>query len=353
MTMQYPLATEPTGTELRAALLPAARATLDNPKVREAYELFVKTAANLEGVGSIFEMMLRPEASGGVVAGRQAGAFVPRQLTVFANPEPALGPGGLSVVMTGGMYWEFLPGCFYANGKSFDGRSVAMDVTSFQTIETIPSGDAEVVGRNGRQPITKYVRVDVTCGDLSTSVAISNIALAGQFVAAYRNYIEVLVGRPYKEVHPYRDLNAPPIRQTSVPSTGSVPRTSEHKPSQQSSGFWKPLTAAVAFVALVVFLGQFRTDAPSPPLPNSAIPTSPPVQQSPSPPVRMPSAPVREARTRQGSNVRSGPSGETSIVRTVPAGTALRILETVNGWHRVSLGSDAAAIGWVHRSLMD
>ena len=363
MNSQYPLATGPTGTELRAILLPDARRTLNDDRVREAWELFVKTAENLQGVGSIFEMMLRPEVRGNVVNGERANAFMPRQINIFANPEPALGPGGHSVVMTGGMFWEFLPGRFFANGHTYDGLQVAMDVGGFQTIEITPSGDAEVVGYSGRQPIMKYVRVDVSCGSLRTSVAFSNIALAGHFVAAYRNYIEVLAGRPYKEVHPYRDLNAAPIQRLPAPLSRQVDTVAYPEPSRKSA---RPLKAIMGILGLFVALGaigHIANQSSKPTALSNATPTSSAsgqqagtlsnratIQSSPS--QLAVSSAGRDGRTKQGANIRSGPSGDAPVIRTVAGGTPLRIVETVNNWHRISLGGEGP-IGWIHRSLVD
>ena len=194
---------QPATSERRRAILPQARAALGDPALRQAYEAFVRAATDLADAGMVFEMVHRTSPDG-EMAPRE-----PRNLSVAAVPEAGIEKDCHTVVLMGVGFWEFLPGFFYGSERVIEGRRIAMDVGSFRFVESTPSGDAEIVGTTEAGPLAQYMRIDVSGDGLVKSLAISNAALGGAFVAAYRAYIEVLAGCPYKILHPYRQLGAP------------------------------------------------------------------------------------------------------------------------------------------------
>ncbi|PWC27473.1 SH3 domain-containing protein [Teichococcus aestuarii] len=189
--------------EARIALLQDARAYLERPGLREAFRQFVRTAADLAKAGLVFEVVTRPDAGGG------AFRHLPRHLTITTRPEPGLGEDESTVLLMGVGFWEFLPGRFQGSERVLDATRLAMDVGSFRFVENTPSGDAEIVGHEDGRPLAQYLRIDISGEGLEKSIAVSNTALGGAFVAAYRNYLEVLAERPYRSLHPYRQLSAP------------------------------------------------------------------------------------------------------------------------------------------------
>lgn len=352
------------GEERRAQLLPSAIAVVENPKVREAWETFVAMASQVSDAGAIFEILFRHDVRGDVIGGRQAHVIEQRQIFIGTRDEPLLGPGGRTVTVMGGMYCEFLPGRFFANGQDFDGLAVALDVGAIQVPEPKPSGDSDALPPLNGVPQARYVRVEISCGSLRVNLAISNMQLAGFFVAAYRNYIEVLAGRPYKQIHPYRDLNtAPQVAAGATPYADAGTELGRSLGLMINSVIKKTLIWGGGFLAFLVVLGTIvdkgssqRQDRPA-----QQSYQAPPAAQSPGTPsaanISAATRPVtegvlRETQTKQGANVRSSPIGDASIVRTLGKGTPVRVLEVSGGWNRVSL-SEGASIGWIHRSLLE
>jgi uncharacterized protein YgiM (DUF1202 family) len=81
-----------------------------------------------------------------------------------------------------------------------------------------------------------------------------------------------------------------------------------------------------------------------------AEPNSPPtVSTSPSSDPQ--AAPTNSTVTmRQGGNLRTGPSGSHSAIRTIPRGTAARVFgHAPGGWYQIG---DTAPWGWMHGSML-
>jgi hypothetical protein len=168
----------------------------------------------------------------------------------------------------------------------------------------------------------------------------------------------------------------------SVPGTGlsyqhrfSKPPNSPAVPPTQTARSGIPL--AVCFIVAVMLVGGYLgSRAPS------FTPTSP-VEQSASAPTAIPNLqlepapvsalsskapsdsiragssdarpvnvmPVKEAVTTTVANVRAAPSMSGAIVRTLPKGTSVQVLQADNGWLQVGQ-RDGEALGWVRASLL-
>lgn len=441
--------------EERVALLQDARAYLERPGLREAYRQFVRTAADLAKAGMVFEVVTRPDAGG---TPRQQ----PRHLTVTTRPEHGLGEDESTVLLMGVGFWEFLPGRFQGSERVMDATRLAMDVGTFRFVENTPSGDAEIVGYENGRPLAQYMRIDISGEGLEKSIAVSNVALGGAFVAAYRNYLEVMSERPYRSLHPYRQLgtpaaaSGPPPRvlagriaprlaapftaaaasHAAGPGAGRVtgPAASAAldapalpaaaamaRPRRRGGMRWAwlgivPALAGAWFLVNLALPQQEAPDAPAGRVPPSAAPSSggpsssgpssaaparayaPPAATAPSasagpsstaaapaelpplptvdlaPPLPLPPpaapeptaatappAPTaspdiaisgRVARVRVDSNVRSAPSSGASVVRTVAAGTVLRIAREEFGWQHVFL-LNGTELGWIYGTLLE
>jgi len=425
--------------------LPEARAALESASLRLAYEAFVRAAVDLSEAGMIFEMVHRPGPEGGM-APRE-----PRNLSVAAVPEPGIEPGCQTVVLMGVGFWEFLPGFFYGSEQVVDGRRIAMDVGSFRFVERTPSGDAEIIGQGEDGPLAQYMRIDISGVGLVKSLAVSNVALGGAFVAAYRAYIEVLAGCPYKMLHPYRQLSSPLPPPPPPPQPVARPVVEPPAPRRRTQGSitpaWQRPRAAWAWLAvppalaLAYLLGSQGTPEPTPPSPTAMAPqplspppaptaqqpgpmvppwaaptpatplpaplpepAAPPLIQDPAtglplPPPAPPPAPPRGTATpepaatvppvndaappvspeaspltppsrpasegtggqlgglwrrgvvRQDANVRAAPFGGSPILRVVPTGAELRVIEEDQGWLRVAL-PDGTSLGWIYGALV-
>jgi uncharacterized protein YgiM (DUF1202 family) len=59
-----------------------------------------------------------------------------------------------------------------------------------------------------------------------------------------------------------------------------------------------------------------------------------------------------ETRTKQAANVRADASPQGQVVQTLPADTAVRVLEDKGNWRRVATDG-SAPLGWVHKSLLN
>ncbi|UFN51664.1 DUF4236 domain-containing protein (plasmid) [Roseomonas sp. OT10] len=83
----------------------------------------------------------------------------------------------------------------------------------------------------------------------------------------------------------------------------------------------------------------------------AAIPQPAPAVASPAPApaAPVPSEAIERVVTRSAANVRATPNGEGAVVRTAPAGTALRVHGRSGGWVRVG---DTQPWGWIHGSLL-
>lgn len=440
----------PSASDKRRAMLRDVRAALADPALRAAYEAFVKAASDVAEAGLIFEMVERRGRPGEPPPALRE----PRALSIAVVPEPAIEPGFRIVVLMGVGFWEFLPGRFYGSERVLDGTRLAMDTGTYRFFENTASGDAEIVGHSEGRPLAQYLRVDIQGDGLSKSIAISNMALGGAFVAAYRNYVEVLAGCPYRSLHPYRQLAAPALQpepglQRATPAevasqAAALPAASRAMPP---AGLAAPLAAAgaarlgqprparprrdgarswrsrhwawlallpviLAAYGLGAMLGGGAPEAPSPapreadraprlsdppptaapPAPLAAQPSTtapglpplagtvdlpdgtaegtdlppPPPVAPPVPPRPEPQATIQpvepdsgqlgglwqEARVRQDANVRSQPLGGSPIVRALPTGTPVRIIETHQGWMRIAL-ADGTVLGWIYGALLE
>lgn len=108
-------------------------------------------------------------------------------------------------------------------------------------------------------------------------------------------------------------------------------------------------------VACIVAAVWYVVAGPQRPTPAPVAASAPAATDAAAPQVAAPSArPIgsRDGRTKQGSNVRAGPSGTAPVLRTVADNTTVRIVEVSGGWMRVSVG-DAPPIGWIHGSLIE
>ncbi|MXP62082.1 SH3 domain-containing protein [Roseomonas sp. M0104] len=407
--------------------------------MRQAYEAFVRAATDLAEAGMVFEMVHRSGPEGGM-APRE-----PRGLSVAAVPEQGIEKDCHTVVLMGVGFWEFLPGFFYGSERVIEGRRIAMDVGSFRFVESSPSGDAEIIGQAETGPLAQYMRIDISGDGLVKSLAISNAALGGAFVAAYRAYLEVLAGCPYKMLHPYRQLGAsvapaadpatqpqsPQQPQRPAPPRPAAPlsaRQSAPERGRHPGLVWGWLAVPPALAAAYL-LGVLATgpDTPAParapqppplqappaaqprleqapgpaapmpvppvgvtapppqnggtelPLPPPPAPPPPPIAAAPPPvpapaqPGSPPSAPPAAAEApsatpappsggqlggmwrpglvTQDSNVRAAPFGGAPILRVVPGGTQVRIIENSEGWLRVAL-PDGTTLGWIYGGLI-
>jgi hypothetical protein len=61
---------------------------------------------------------------------------------------------------------------------------------------------------------------------------------------------------------------------------------------------------------------------------------------------------TRSVIVRQTANVRAEPSLSGAVLRTVPRGTTLQVVQSENGWLRVT-ARDGEPLGWVHSSLVN
>ncbi|HWL82136.1 MAG TPA: SH3 domain-containing protein [Roseomonas sp.] len=428
---------QPATSERRRAILPQARAALQDPALRQAYEAFVRAATDLAEAGMVFEMVHRSAPEGGM-APRE-----PRNLSVAAVPEKGIEKDCHTVVLMGVGFWEFLPGYFYGSERVIEGSRIAMDVGSFRFVESTPSGDAEIIGQTEAGPLAQYMRIDISGDGLVKSLAISNAALGGAFVAAYRAYLEVLAGCPYKMLHPYRQLSAPttpaidpahpaqPQPQRPAPPRAAAPLSTRRSAPERSGHpglLWAwlavPPALAAAYLLGVMATGQDSTPAPppapppvaeSPPATSHVLPPEPgrapiapaPVVEPPAttpapqgdmadlplpppppppppeaaapqpspPPAQLQPAPLtlppaseappaaappstgqlggmwRPGMVTQDSNVRAAPFGGAPILRVVPGGTQVRIIESSEGWLRVAL-PDGTTLGWIYGGLI-
>ncbi|KAA2211758.1 SH3 domain-containing protein [Teichococcus oryzae] len=298
---------------------------MENPELARAYEDFREAAVALSGVGMLFEMVHRPDPRFGGLVPRE-----PRNLSIAAVPEAALGADAATVVLMGVGFWEFLPGFFFGSDRIIDGRRMAMDTGSFRFTENTPSGDAEIIGQTEAGPLAQYMRIDISGDGLVKSLAVSNLALGGAFVAAYRNYVEVLAGYPYKLLHPYRQLSLPqaqpqlqpgataaqpaarPVVPT-LPGAGALPASRPAPPPRSAapsrrgpSGVAWGWLAVPPLVALAFYLGSLTStgepeEGPTPPParstgsvvspPASLAPATPPAALAPVPEVSLPPPP--------------------------------------------------------------
>lgn len=87
---------------------------------------------------------------------------------------------------------------------------------------------------------------------------------------------------------------------------------------------------------------------PPPPTLEASVTTLP----APLPPAASPVSQAHVGRMKQTANVRVGPSNAAAVLRTIPANTAVRIIDTNATWAKVAL-DDAVAIGWVYRPLIE
>lgn len=400
--------------EARIALLQDARAYLERPGLREAFRQFVRTAADLSKSGLVFEVVTRPDAAGATAR------HLPRHLTITTRPEPGLGEEESTVLLMGVGFWEFLPGRFQGSERVLDATRMAMDVGTFRFVENTPSGDAEIVGHEDGRPLAQYLRIEISGEGLEKSVAVSNTALGGAFVAAYRNYLEVLAERPYRSLHPYRQLGTPatppPPRSRKTRITRRLAGPAASAPARPATGApararrqgglrWAWLGAIPALGGAWLLMNllvapQQATEAPRPAAPPSAPPapaSTPPAPPAgaaarpetpaagpsqalepvptidlppplPLPPPSAPEPPAaaapvqpaapgpaslgRAARVRVDANVRAAPSGSAPVVRTVLAGTEVRIAGEEYGWQRVLL-PNGTELGWIYGNLID
>ncbi|MFC3125598.1 SH3 domain-containing protein [Pseudoroseomonas globiformis] len=423
---------QPSVSEQRRAILPEAARVLESPEVERAYGDFLQAAIELSHAGMVFEMVHRPDPMLGALVPRE-----PRNLTVSAVPEAALGKEAQTVVLMGVGFWEFLPGFFFGSDRIIDGRRMAMDVGSFRFTENSPSGDAEIIGHSENGPLAQYMRIDISGDGLVKSLAVSNVALGGAFVAAYRAYIEALAGYPYKLLHPYRQLSLPvqapaPVAQPAErpsrplqPAARAVPAAAAPR---RSRAIWGWL-AVPPLIGLAFFLGSLTTgggsDGPQPssppqpqpvapaqqspatasppvlaPVPEVALSEQPPVVEDPNglpmPPPPAPPAPPRSAGAteapsesaaappviqapgprnltlpgeaqppaagaaatawrpgaiRQAANLRAAAFGGSPVLRVLPAGTPVRIVEESEGWLRLT-SQEGESLGWVYNTLV-
>jgi hypothetical protein len=64
--------------------------------------------------------------------------------------------------------------------------------------------------------------------------------------------------------------------------------------------------------------------------------------------------PALRVVVRQPANVRAGPSGSATVLRTVPRGAEFRLLDrAASGWMRVAEPGTAEPMGWVHASRVE
>lgn len=138
------------------------------------------------------------------------------------------------------------------------------------------------------------------------------------------------------------------------------------------TGLWIALLVAVGVGLIALMNGG--SSPPSPPTvhtPSVSIPTYAPTQtvqqtiqqqRTAAPPVTAPAPdlsqlridldpPARFVTTNQGANVRSAPSMQSTVLRTVVKDTRLQVHATEGNWMRISpAGEDP--MGWIHRSLL-
>lgn len=124
-----------------------------------------------------------------------------------------------------------------------------------------------------------------------------------------------------------------------------VPPPSE--PTQEATRRWGWVTLACIVGAVIYLAARPQQQTPAPPASAITAETIPQAAASSSRPLS-----IRDGRTKQGANVRAGPSNGAAVLRTVAANTSVRIIEVSGGWIRVSIG-DAPPIGWVHGSLIE
>lgn len=137
-------------------------------------------------------------------------------------------------------------------------------------------------------------------------------------------------------------------RDTVVPTSASnnLPQSVERQ--------WRGITV-VAVIVVISYLVNHTVTSNSPQPAPSAPFAAPVYAAEVSTPPIVPSAQpqrVRNGRTKQGANLRGGPSNAATILRTIPANTAVRIIETNGRWARIAL-DDAAPVGWVYRPLIE
>lgn len=130
------------------------------------------------------------------------------------------------------------------------------------------------------------------------------------------------------------------LREQTLPPDG---------PTRESTKSWGWFILACVIAAIVYVAAKSQQQAllplaaPAPAIADTAVPQAATSSH--------PSG-IRGGRTKQGANVRAGPSGSAAVLRTVAANTNIRIIEVSGGWMQVSIG-DAPPIGWVHGSLID
>lgn len=113
---------------------------------------------------------------------------------------------------------------------------------------------------------------------------------------------------------------------------------------------WCWFVVACIIAAVLYAAGKPQQHSPAPVSISASATTDTAISQAAVPTPH--SAGFRGGRTKQGANVRAGPSGSAPVLRTVTSNTTVRIVEVSGGWMRVSLG-DATPIGWIHGSLIE
>jgi hypothetical protein len=229
--------------ELRRGSLSTARYALKKPGVRGTYEAFVETAGALSGSDALYEMVRRPDLGARPPPSHApAEAMELRPFAVATVTEAGIQQGCRTVVLAGKDVIEFLPGLCCVGARVLDTTSVAMDIGSFRTVEEAPPPDADTDGMAGPQSITLYARIEITGEAVETSIAVSSMDRAADFVAAYREYVETLAGRPYQEIHPQR---APGASVAPRPALAEGQGTRPARATSQAGvlgGDWSRLT---------------------------------------------------------------------------------------------------------------
>lgn len=144
-----------------------------------------------------------------------------------------------------------------------------------------------------------------------------------------------------------KDWLGPNPLSSDATASPSTTQPSESQPPEKKGRVLLGMTviAGIMLSSYLASKGQLFT-------PLAPVDTPPLTPQMTSSHVASPAPQPRVGRMKQTANVRGGPSNTADVLRTIPVGTAVQIVEARGSWVRVAVG-DTAPIGWVYRPLVE
>jgi SH3-like domain-containing protein len=113
---------------------------------------------------------------------------------------------------------------------------------------------------------------------------------------------------------------------------------------------------AVAVIVLLAILNGLNHEAAVSPQsvvaeqPKATLVRSEEQASTQAPPVEQATAGVSEHITAIMANVRAAPSRSAAVLRTIPQGDEVIVVQTIGEWRRISLPG-RPELGWIHQSV--